>query len=271
MREWHHLVLGDDGIVRRKCGRNLQIVLPQKYLAHVFKHLHCDLGHLGSEIVTHLARQRFFLPEIQRDIENYVTKVCKCIQQKKPALSVRGPVKNITTSPPFEFVSVDFVHLERSSGGYDYILVIMDHFTRYAQVYPTRNKSAKTAAEKIFNYLILRFGFQHRLHPDQGGEFKNRLFCHIQKLSGITRSKTTSYHPQGNGQVERFYRTLLRMLRTLQESHKFHWITSTRWSTHTMQQDTTGYSPHFLLFGCEPVLPIDYLFQERKKCYNIIW
>lgn len=100
-------------------------------------------------------------------------------------------MENILTSAPFELVSLDFVHLKKSKGGYEYILVIVDHFTRFAQAYATTNKSARTAANKLYNYFILRFGFPARILHDQGGEFENRLFHLLEECCDMVRSQTT--------------------------------------------------------------------------------
>ena len=95
------------------------------------------MGQLGSDKVVGLARQRFYWPYMQADIEFFIGNVCQCLKQRAPVTKTHAPLQPIMTTSPFELVSIDFVHLEKSHGGYEYILVIVDHFTRYVQAYAT--------------------------------------------------------------------------------------------------------------------------------------
>ena len=157
------------------------------------------------------------------EIKQHVNSQCVYLKRKKPHLRPKTQFQAIETTKPLELIAVDYLHLQKGIGGYEYILLIVDYFTRFAQTCATRNKSATTTAKKIYKDYILRFGIPRRILHDQGKEFENCLFHQLQLLCHMTRSRTTPYHPQCNGAVERMNCTLLRMLSTIPDAVKMKW------------------------------------------------
>ncbi|KAM4031919.1 uncharacterized protein ACNLHF_019304 [Anomaloglossus baeobatrachus] len=147
---------------------------------------------------------------------------------------------------------IDYVQIGYSASGHSYCLVMTDHFTKYAVAVPTIDQTAESAAEAVCKHFIQVFGCPKRIHSDQGACFQGTLMTELYQLYGIERSRTTPYHPQGNGTCERFNRTLLQMLRTLEDSQKARWpeyLPELMWAYNNRVHSTTGYSPHMLMFG----------------------
>ena len=236
-----------------------QIVLPQALRDIVFKAYHDDLGHQGRDRTTALIRQRFFWPGMNQYIKQRVRQCIRCIRRKTPATKATELV-NITSSAPMEMVCIDYLSLEKSKGGYENILVITDHFSRYAQAIPTRNQTAQTTAKVLFENYFLHYGFPAVLHSDKGANFESMIIKNLCDIAGVKKSRTTPYHPMGNGMTERFNKTLLDMLGTLSEDHKSNWKSHVPTLTHAYnatKHESTGYSPFYLMFGRHPRLAID--------------
>ena len=242
-----------------------QLVLPSKHIIKACESLHDDCGHQGYDKTLALVQQRFFWPRMSVDIADWVDNCGRCLRFKsQPHLA---PLVGITTTEPLELVCTDFLKVDAASNGVQYILVITDHFTRYAKAVPCRNMSAKTTAEAILGF-IQHFGIPKRLHSDQGANFVGKVIRELCLLLGVEKSRTTSYHPQGNGSCERFNRTLIRMLGTLPADKKRAWpkhIGMLVLAYNATPHDSTGFSPHYLLFGRNARLPVDNLF-PREAC-----
>ena len=240
--------------------RVIRLVVPRHMRDEVLSITHEELGHLGRDKTLSVAQERYFWVGLAASVENKVRFCPRCICSKSPHLPERAPLVNIVTSRPLELLCIDFLSLERSKGGYMNILVATDHFTKYALAYPTRNQEAKTVARILVEHFIPHYGIPERIHSDQGGSFEGKVIHHLCKVLGVKKSRTTPYHPQGDGTTERYNRTLLSMLRSLNEEKKLEWKEHLAMLVHAYnatRHESTGYSPFFLMFGRRPRLAVD--------------
>ena len=148
------------------------------------------------------------------------------------------------------------------------MLVITDHFTRYALAYPSKTQTAQATARILWDNFICHYGFPEKFISDQGRNFESDLIKELCKIAGVKKLHTTPYHPQGNGQCERFNSTLCNMLGTLSEEEKSDWKSYLGCMTHAYnctKHASTTYSPYYLMFGRHPRLPIDVEFGLPKS------
>ncbi|KAI8482367.1 hypothetical protein Bbelb_399580, partial [Branchiostoma belcheri] len=104
MREWKRLQIDDEGILRRRAGPVLQIVLPKDYRNVVYQELHDKMGHLGADRVVSLARQRFYWPKMQRDIVEYCTSSVSALSAGSQTFQTKLHSYNIITTEPLQLV-----------------------------------------------------------------------------------------------------------------------------------------------------------------------
>ena len=265
-KEWERLKLLDGVVYRRGPSDDLeekqQLFLPEKHRENVLKALHDDHGHLGAERTFKLVRDRFYWPCMRSEVESYCHSCLRCIQ-RKTLPSRTAPMSHLQSQGPMDLVCIDFLCLEPDTSGQGNILVVTDHFTRYAQAFPTKDQRAPTVAKVLVEKFFVHYGLPQRIHSDQGRDFESRLIRQLLDLLGIQKSRTSPYHPQGDAQPERFNRTLLNMLGTLSIREKQHWsrhISTIVHAYNSTESDVTGYSPYRLMFGREARLPVDLAF-----------
>ena len=188
----------------------------------------------------------------------YVNKCQKCLKRK--ANPDVAPLQPIIVSQPMELVHMDFLSIEPSKGNIENVLVITDHFTRYAQAYASKTQTAQATAKLLWENFIRHYGFPEKFLSDQGRNFESELISELCKLAQVEKVHTTPY-PMTNGQCERFNYTLCNMLGTLSEQEKLDWkahLSSMNHAYNCTQHPSTTYSPYFLMFGRQPRLPVDF-------------
>lgn len=267
LRQWDRLV-ERSGVLYRQVFRPdgaemvLQVVVPASLREEVLTKVHQEHGHQGIERTLELLHQRCYWPGMSADVSKWCQACERCQVAKDsqhPSASFMG---HLLASRPNEIVAIDYTVLEPTQSGLENVLVMTDVFSKYTLAFPTCDQRASTVAQALVVEWFSKFGVPARIHSDQGRNFESSLIQQLCRLYGIEKSRTTPYHPAGNGQCERFNRTLHNLLRALPVSRKRDWsscLPQVLFSYNTTPHQATGESPFFLMFGQEPRLPVDFL------------
>ena len=142
--------------------------------------------------------------------------------------------------------------------------MVSDHFTKFAQAFPVRNTSAVTLAKRVMDEYICHFGCFEGLHSDQGPNVDGAVFKGLCDLIEAAKTRTMPYHPQGDGQVERLNKSLVKILSKLISDHRRDWadfVPNVVLACNTSVHESTGFTPCRLMFGREAILPLDALLR----------
>ena len=151
----------------------------------------------------------------------------------------------------------------KESPKFEHILVIVDHFMRYTRAYVTKDKKALTAAKTIYIGFISIFGAPERIVTDQEKSFTSEVVEKLCSQFRISQSTTTAFIPKGTVS----WNEPTRMIGKLEDEYKGQWPRHLSKLTHvynSTRSTITGYSPHFLMFGQWPRLPIDFVFPTHE-------
>src|ERR1043165_2999769 len=246
-------------LYRKKNGKRLRVVRRWE-LEGIFYmlHDHPTAGHFGIKATFEKIKDRYYWKNMQQDVKIYVESCDACQRREKP----RGKheLHPIEIKEPFYQIGIDFVGpLPRTKEGNKYIIVAMDYFTKWPEAKAVKEATAKETAKFIMEEIICRHGCPRKIISDRGTHFDNNLIGRLTRKFQIKHNFSTPYHPQTNGLVERFNKTLCEALAKLgkEEGEWDEKIPQVLFGYRTKRQESTKINPFYLVYGRNGKLPVD--------------
>lgn len=240
-------------------GTKPRPVVPEPWRFATFEAIH-GLAHPGARATKKLMADRFVWHGMSKQIGQWVRE-CKSCQQCKVTTHVKSPLSSF--KPPerrFDHVHVDLVGPLPASRGYTYLFTMVDRFTRWPEVVPLTDISTTSCARALVGGWVSRFGLPLDITSDRGTQFTSKLWAEMAELLGTKLHHTTAYHPQANGMVERFHRTLKAALMTRLTNST--WIDELPWvllGLRTAPKEDLHASSAELVYGATLTLPGEFM------------
>ncbi|KAJ8048318.1 hypothetical protein HOLleu_00581 [Holothuria leucospilota] len=252
MRKWRP----PDALLDEEWRIYHQIVVPRTYRREILSIAHemPFAGHLGVNKTYHRILNHFYWPKLKSDVAKFCKTCHSCQMVGKPNQNIpAAPLKPIPAfEEPFSRVIIDCVGpLPKSRAGHQYILTIMCASTRFPEAIPLRNIKARTVLQALLKFFTL-FGLPKEIQSDQGSNFMSTVFQQMLYELGIDQIKSSAYHPESQGALERFHQTLKNMLKTYCHDNERDWdegIPFVMFAARESIQESLGFSPFELVFG----------------------
>lgn len=242
----------------------LQLAVPKSKRKDILLAYHdCQAGggHFGHKKTYYSIRDKYFWPQMYDDIEKYVKTCDTCQRTKIVRNKAPPPLTPLPIGEPFSRVHIDILGpLPKTKQGYQYILLIVDSFSKWTEAFPLATQEAKDIAEILYNEIFTRYGAPRTIVSDRGKNFMSKLVNALCEMFEVKRHHTSSYHPQTNATCERRNSTLIQTMRAYVSKDQMNWpllLPSIMMAFRAVPCESTGYSPHELLFGRKMHLPID--------------
>jgi len=243
-----------------------QIVVPPPVRSQVLKFTHGAKFHPGVTRTNEIVRNRFYWPGWRRDVYQHIMSCIDCQSVNGNKGKRKQPHRKFLSGSPWQRVQVDFFGpLPQSTRGNRYVLVFMDQFSKWVECFAVPDSTAETATRYLAEEVVCRYGVPHELHSDQGRAFISRVLHSLCSILGIYKTQTTPYHPESDGQVERFMQFLGSNLAKLTAADQKNWDEMVPWVAFAYRSTVhavTGFSPAEVFLGRASRLPVDLVINK---------
>jgi len=205
-----------DGALYREGTEGAQLVVPHKHRSRLLDlaHFPTTEGHPGANRMYYSMRRRFYWPSMATDVYGVVTRCAACAQSQLALRRHTAPMRLFPATEPLTEVNVDILGpLPTSRARNRYVLVFTDRFSKVVRCVALRKITAVSVASALVEVWVASYGPPDVILSDQGSQFMSKFFLSVCRTLGIEPRASTPYHPQTNGQVERYNRTIVKQIR----------------------------------------------------------